>query len=134
MITKRIYMLIAVFCMLPLAACTNGSDKPSASEEVQVEIRTVQNPIQSERATLIEAHVTQGNAPVQDAREVKFEIWKEDQQKHEQIVATHWQNGVYRIKKMFPNDGNYQVIAHVTAGDAQVKPQKELVVGNVPAK
>jgi len=120
-------LLIGIISLVSATACTSGS--AVQSEPVQVEIKTVQDPVYSGRATLIEAHVKQGSEAVKDAQEVKFEIKKKDHAKPESIVAAHWQDGVYRIKKLFPQDGTYEITAHVTARDSSVSPQKELVVG-----
>lgn len=129
---KTSLLLIGLMFILFTAACTN-SDIAEDSGPLQVEIKTVQDTLQPGRAILIDASVTQGAEKETDAQEVKFEIWKKDQAKHETVTAKHWQDGTYRIKTMFPEDGIYYVVAHVTAGDMQAMPRKELVVGKVIA-
>lgn len=133
---KKLFILFAgVVGLLSIAACSSSTSTSLEQPElVQVEVRTVQETLQPGRAILVEAKVTQGTEKVEDAQEVKFEIWKKDQDKRETITASHWQDGVYRIKTMFPEDGVYHVIAHVTARDMHVMPQKELIVGKVLAK
>ncbi|GIP31757.1 FixH family protein [Paenibacillus sp. J2TS4] len=126
---KNSLLLMGLMFLLFTAACSN-TDIAEDSGLVQVEIKTVQDTLQPGRAILIDASVTQGTEKVTDAREVKFEIWKKGQEKHEMITAQHWQDGTYRIKTMFPEDGIYNVTAHVTGRDTDVIPTKELIVGN----
>ncbi|MFE5319440.1 FixH family protein [Paenibacillus sp. NPDC056579] len=124
--------VVSVVGLLSVAACSNpASIGLEQAEPVQVEVSTVQETLLPGRAILLEAKVTQGNDKVEDAQEVKFEIWKKDQPNHQTVTASHWKDGVYRIKTMFPEDGTYNVIAHVTARDMSVMPQKELVVEKV---
>jgi hypothetical protein len=121
---------LGIACLLLVAACSSStSENNEIPQVVQVEIKTVPDTFHSGQVVQIEAHVTQGSEKVKDAQEVKFEIWKKDQDKHENTIETHSQNGVYRIEKTFPEDGIYYVIAHVTARDMHVMPKKELVVG-----
>lgn len=75
------------------------------------------------------AFVTYGDEPVENAREVVFEIWRAHDPKHEQIHAEHSGGGVYRIEKEFKREGTYYVIAHVTARDMHTMPRKEFVIG-----
>ncbi|MCQ6560231.1 FixH family protein [Paenibacillus mendelii] len=127
---KFLLLVVGASCLLLITACSNSSsDNAEGSKLIQVEVKPVQETLQPGRAILIDAHVTQGSENVTDAQEVKFEIWKKDEEQHKTITAAHWQDGVYRIKTIFPGDGTYYVIAHVTARDMHVMPQKELIVG-----
>lgn len=130
---KKYSLLLAGLVLLLLVSACSISDTAESSEPLQVEISTVQDMLQPGRAILIDATVTQGTEKVTDAQEVEFEIWRKDREKHRTVVAKHWLDGTYRIKTMFPEDGIYYVVAHVTAGDMQAMPKKELVVGNVTA-
>lgn len=128
------WLLVGIVSIGMLAACSSSKlGQGDAQEPLQVELSTVQHPLRSKQAAIIEAHVTQCSQKVTGAHdhEVKFEIWKQDHDKHETIVADHGQDGVYRIKKLFPEDGAYHVIVHV---DNQVLPQKDLLVGNVASE
>jgi predicted transcriptional regulator YdeE len=76
----------------------------------------------------IEAHVTQGDEKVEDAKKVEFELWKSDQESHEKVLGKHQGNGFYSISQTFQEDGEYTVIAHVTARDMHNMPKKEFSV------
>lgn len=130
---KNILLLVGMACLLLTAACSSiSTSKSESAKSVQVEVKTVQETLQSGRGILIDALVTHDSEKVKDAQEVKFEIWKKDQEKRQTITAKHWQDGLYRIQTMFPDDGIYYVVAHVKAGDdMHITPQKELVVGKV---
>ncbi|CAH0122258.1 MULTISPECIES: FixH family protein [unclassified Paenibacillus] len=130
---KKYSFLLAGLVLLLLVSACSDSGTAEPSEPLQVEISTVQDILQPGRAILIDATVTQGAEKVTDAQEVEFEIWRKDQEKHRTVTAKHWLDGTYRIKTMFPEDGVYYVVAHVTSGDMQAMPKKELVVGNVTA-
>ena len=76
-----------------------------------------------------EALVTQGDEEVKDANEVKFEIWKSGQEEHKKIIGKHQGNGIYSITKTFQEEGDYSIIAHVTARDMHNMPKKDIIVG-----
>lgn len=95
---------------------------------IKVEIRLHPESIAAQEKAVIEAKVTQGGDPVDDAREVLFEIWRDDQERHEKIEGKHKKDGVYQIEKQFAEPGQYHVIAHVTARDMHSMPQKNFEV------
>jgi len=76
----------------------------------------------------INEKVTQGDEKVEDAKKVEFELWKSDQESHEKVLGKHQGNGVYSISQTFQEDGEYTVIAHVTARDMHNMPKKEFSV------
>ncbi|MFO7289084.1 YtkA-like [Planifilum fulgidum] len=83
------------------------------------------------KEVLIQITVTHEGEPVNDADEVQFEIWKKGAPKddHEMIDAEKTGDGVYSIKKTFPEPGEYKVMYHVTArGSHVMEPAETLVV------
>lgn len=77
-----------------------------------------------------EAKVTYGTEEVEDADEVKFEIWRAHAEDHEKIIVEHNENGSYTLKKSFPEEGTYYIISHVTARSMHNMPKIEFIVGN----
>lgn len=130
---KSLLSLIGLACLLMSSACSGAIDTKSSSvQAVNVDVKTVQKALLPGRAILIDTHVTQGNNNVRDANDVKVELWKKDSENHQMISATHWLDGTYRIKTMFPESGTYYVRAHVKdqAGDVTTTEQ-ELIVKDV---
>ncbi len=76
--------------------------------------------------------VSQGKKPVEDASEVKFEIWKEGKKDaSEKVEAKHSENGKYTITYTFLEDGLYHVQSHVTARDMHTMPTETIQIGKV---
>jgi uncharacterized lipoprotein NlpE involved in copper resistance len=113
-----------------LAGC--GSKQDTTNDEIDfLEVDLTINP---EKAKLGEevtfsAKVTYGDEAVEDADEVKFEVWRSQSENHEEIVVKHKENGVYELKKSFSEEGTYYVYAHVTARGMHNMPKKEFVIG-----
>ncbi len=130
---SALFLLVGVVCLLLSVGCSANladEDKNDA-KVVNVAIQPVQEVLIPGRAILIDAHVTENAADLTDADAVTFEIWKKDSDKHETIAASHWQDGVYRIKTLFHDGGVYYAKVHVTAKDVTViSPEKELTVAD----
>ncbi|PEA56197.1 hypothetical protein CON64_01960 [Bacillus pseudomycoides] len=128
-------LLITLFiAMLALAGCNTKSDekakKDKPLEEVKVAVKTNPETIKPNEKVEVQAIVTQGKEKVTDADDVKFEIWKDGEEKKEMVNAKHKGNGVYTIDKTFPSDGVYHIIAHTNARDMHVMPEVKVAVGN----
>lgn len=77
----------------------------------------------------LKAVVTQGKEKVDDADEVKFEIWKENSDKNSSMLeAKHDQHGIYTAKTVIKEPGTYTVQVHVTARKMHVMPKTDLSV------
>ncbi|MFD0829015.1 FixH family protein [Neobacillus sp. M.A.Huq-85] len=129
---KKIIIGLALLLGL-LAGCSNqsGSNTNNSNEPpqvVEVAIKFVPENITTNEKAKIEAVVTQGKDKVSDADEVKFEIWKSGQDKHEMIKASNEGKGIYSITKTFKDEGQYYVTAHVTARDMHTMPNQKFTV------
>lgn len=121
-----------IMTMFVLTACSTGQDPKEASLEdvpelLEVSIITPEK-IEINQEVSIEAKVSQGEEKVTKADEVKFEIWKSDQEDHEMIPAKNEKDGTYTIKKSFSEGGNYFIVAHTTANRMHSMPKKEVTV------
>jgi hypothetical protein len=130
---KKILVALILFGGI-VAGCSNEKNKTQQNEEtpslefIEVSIKTPEQ-INLNEDIQIQAIVTQGTDQVDDASEVKFELWKVGQEEHEEIEAQHDGKGVYSITKTFSENGQYAVIAHVTARSMHTMPKKEFTVG-----
>jgi hypothetical protein len=130
---KKILIALILFGGI-VAGCSNDKENIQQDEQspslefVEVSIQTPEQ-IKLNEETQIQAIVTQGTDQVDDANEVKFELYKVGQEEHEKIDAQNDGKGVYSIKKTFSENGQYSVIAHVTARSMHTMPKKEFTVG-----
>lgn len=131
---RKYWMMIAVF-LLVLAGCSGGHEGHNSElanelpKEVKVEVKTVPEAVKAHEHTEIQAIVTQDGKAVNDADDVKFEIWKAGAEQHEMLAAKAKGNGVYTIDKTFPEDGVYHITAHTNARDMHVMPTVQITVG-----
>ncbi|OUM90909.1 MAG: hypothetical protein BAA01_00315 [Bacillus thermozeamaize] len=138
---QRSVVMLGLVTMLAwlLMACGNvhepseGEHKlGNPSEPVMVEFVTAADSLEPNKDVKLQVKVTQGGNAVSDADEVIFEIWKEgNKEGAEKIPAHHEGDGIYSIAYRFPESGNYEVIAHVTARGMHTMPQQTFHVGGV---
>lgn len=126
---KRLFAAIVVLSLFVISAC--NKEQPSQELPEMVEVDLTVNPEKGDvnKPITFEAKVTQGNESVEDAKDVKFEIWRAHDEEHEKIEVKHAENGIYRLEKNFQREGTYYIISHVTARDMHNMPKKEFVVG-----
>ena len=122
-----------IIIVITLSALFSAGCSPQQVEE-EPQFLDVQLTISPEKAgvneeIIVEAKVTYGEEEVEDADEVKFEVWRSQAEEHEKVIVEHSENGIYRLKKSFAEEGTYYVIAHVTARSMHYMPKKEFVVG-----
>ena len=76
------------------------------------------------------AQVKQGDEYVEDAEEVKFEVWESGLREDGVMLDGLLTNdGIYEAEFTFNHDGVYYMFAHTTARGMHVMPKKELIVG-----
>jgi YtkA-like len=124
------FMVLSVFI---ISACNNKEQQEQADDKlpefVEVNLSVTPEHGKANEPIIFEAKVTQGEENVEDADEVKFEIWRAKDEKHEKIEVEHSEDGIYRLEKAFEQEGTYYIISHVTARDMHNMPKKEFVVG-----
>lgn len=131
---KKFKILSLLFlALLIVSACGNKEDQDQADTElpefVEVKLTVTPEHGQANEPIVFEAKVTQGEENVEDADEVKFEIWRAKDENHEKVTVKHAEDGIYRLEKSFSQEGTYYIISHVTARDMHNMPKKEFVIG-----
>lgn len=97
---------------------------------VEVDIQTTEQLNAGETIELA-ARVTQDEEAVNDAKEVKFEVWESGlRDEGEMIEGQLTEDGVYVAEHTFDHDGVFYMFAHTTARGMHVMPKQELIVGN----
>ncbi|MGG1632176.1 FixH family protein [Rossellomorea sp. NRS-1567] len=132
-----LFMLLG-FLALFIAACGNSNEDNGAKEDEKLEAieAKLEVPEKGEKGETVSlsTKVTQGDENVEDAGEVKYEIWKNGHKdESEMIEAKHDKAGVYKAEKTFEEDGMYTVQVHVTARDMHTMPKAEIAIGEVEA-
>ncbi|MEG0383473.1 MAG: FixH family protein [Solibacillus sp.] len=131
---KWMYSLVAI----PVLLFGCGGEEPEVDTldngvmpvEVVVEIQTAEHLNVNETIQLA-ARVTQGDEAVDDAEEVKFEVWESGLREDGQMLNGKLiEDGIYAIDHTFDHDGVYYMFAHTTARGLHVMPKQQLVVGN----
>jgi hypothetical protein len=131
---KKIKLLsLLILALLVVSACGTKDNQNQAEKElpefVEVKLTVTPEHGHANEPILFEAKVTQGEENVEDADEVKFEIWRAKDENHEKVKIEHAEDGIYRLEKSFAQEGTYYIISHVTARDMHNMPKKEFVIG-----
>jgi hypothetical protein len=131
---KILFLSLMFLSVLIISACNNNDQQEQADEKlpefVEVELSVTPEHGKANEPIIFEAKITQGDENVEDADEVKFEIWRAKDENHEKIIVEHSEDGIYRLEKSFAQDGTYYIISHVTARDMHNMPKKVFVIGS----
>jgi YtkA-like len=135
---KNVRTAILILVVLFIAGCSQdqavNSSKAEQEESVDVNEQLNVELILPEKAKVgesieIKALVTQGNEAVDDAHEVVFEIWKEEEKDHSEMMDyTEYEEGYYSIKISLDEPGVYHIQPHVTARGMHIMPVKQVVI------
>lgn len=133
MMRKWLYSLVAVPFLLggcgddPEVETLDTAEVPAI---VDVHIQTAEQLNAGEKIQLA-ARVTQDDEAVNDAKEVKFEVWESGlRDEGEMLDGELTEDGIYVADYTFDHDGVYYMFAHTTARGMHVMPKQELIVGN----
>ncbi len=116
---------VVLLGMMIMAACTNHNKQAETPAVLDVKIDAPDH-IDLNKPTKLACVVTYGGEKVDDASEVKFEVWKHGSSEREMLEAKHDGDGRYSVEKRFTQAGTYSVVAHVTARDMHNMPKKIL--------
>ncbi|HSJ37621.1 MAG TPA: FixH family protein [Planococcus sp. (in: firmicutes)] len=129
-------MVIGAFGLM-LAGCgmedESADNATAAGQEVQgLEVEVLTEPEGETGEWTLEAYVSQGTEAVNDADEVKFEVFEAGKKDESvKIDYTDVKDGVYSVKHTFQEDGVYYFIPHVTARSLHTMPTQQVIVGTV---
>lgn len=129
---KKNYGLLLALPILILSACNSGEEtEMPVAEIIEVHIDLPESSPTNEKIE-IPVQVTQGDEPVDDARDVVIEIWEDQDRENGFLEEAKLQSdGIYQIDYQFESDGIYLVQAHVTARDMHSMPTKPIIIGDV---
>lgn len=132
MMKKWFYSVVAVPFLL--FGCGEEELQTDANTEapaiVEVVIQTADHIDVGETISLA-ARVTQSGDAVEDADEVKFEVWESGLRDHGEMVHGELtEDGIYAVDYTFDHEGVYYMFAHTTARGMHVMPKQKLIVGN----
>ena len=130
---KWFYSLVAVPILLvgcgddPKVETLDTAEVPAI---VDVHIQTAEQ-LNAGETIQLAARVTQDDEAVNDAKEVKFEVWESGlRDEGEMLDGELTEDGIYVADYTFDHDGVYYMFAHTTARGMHVMPKQELIVGN----
>ncbi|OAT73563.1 FixH family protein [Parageobacillus thermoglucosidasius] len=129
---KKVYAFLALLMssLLLFAACDQEKQEKKPEKPAMLEVKIeADDHIELNKETTIACVVTYGGEKVDDADEVKFEIWKHGSEQHDMLKAKNEGSGKYSVTKTFTEPGTYSVVAHVTARNMHNMPKKDIIVG-----
>lgn len=135
---KKLLISLAIVAGV-LAGCNNANtsktdDSTSHNEGMTVEVKAdIQTPEKVEVGKEVDlvAHVTQGGKNVDDADEVKFEVWESgDRDNGKMFEGKLDKDGLYQATTKFDHDGVYYMYAHTTARGLHTMPKQKIIAGN----
>ena len=130
-------VVLAAMLVLSLAACTSEAETPIDTNEVVEEIVEVKVEILTPEHVdvnvpiMLEAKVMQGDEIVNDADNVKFEVWQSGMREAGTMIDGEFVGGgIFQAETTFDEEGIYYMFAHTNARGMHVMPKQEITVGN----
>lgn len=131
--------LICILMGITLAGCSGNKEDEmtmqmhgaanSSMSPIKVELSWTPEEVTAGTAVSFKAVVTQDGEPVDDAREVMFEVNEAaDKTKKVEIKGESAGEGAYVGEHTFDEAGEFSVTSHVTARTQHSMPSKKLVV------
>ncbi|WP_096271287.1 FixH family protein [Paucisalibacillus globulus] len=128
------WMFVLVILIMMLSACNDDSEKDTSQDTEELKTLAVEFEV-PEKASVgetveLKATVTYGDEIVNDADEVSFEYWlQENEDDSTTIEAINNEDGTYTAEVSFATDGVYEIYAHTTARDLHTMPKESITVG-----
>ncbi|TCI52884.1 hypothetical protein EVJ24_10155 [Exiguobacterium sp. SH1S21] len=132
---KRIGMATGIIGLFVLGACgteeaDNATETVQSMEPVEAELN-VPATAEIDEAVTLSVRVTQDGTGVDDADEIKFEVWKNGaKEESEMMKASLTEDGVYETEATFADEAVYTVQVHVTARAMHTMPTAKVTVGH----
>jgi hypothetical protein len=86
-----------------------------------------ENTIQAAKETMLTVHLQKGDSPLSEAN-VRFEVWKDKEEKHRFIDAEEEKKGKYQASTSFSTAGKYYVKVHVEKGELHDHQENTIIV------
>ena len=134
-VMKRFGVTVGVLGLLVLGACgteekANNAETVQSMEPVEAEL-TVPATAEKDEAVTLAVRVTQDGKAVDDADEIKFEVWKNGvKEESEMTKASLTEDGIYEAETTFAEEAVYTVQVHVTARSMHTMPTTQVTVGH----
>ncbi|RHB50043.1 FixH family protein [Exiguobacterium sp. AM39-5BH] len=132
---KRIGVTFGLVGLFVLGAC--GTDEATKSAETTPSMEPVEAELNvpatadTDEAVTLAVRVTQDGKAVDDADEIKFEVWKNGaKEESEMTKAALTEDGVYEAETTFADEAIYTVQVHVTARSMHTMPTTHVTVGH----
>ncbi|WP_404353712.1 FixH family protein [Exiguobacterium aurantiacum] len=132
---KRFGVTFGLVGLFVLGACgtdeaTKSAETAPSMEPVEAELNVPATADKDEAITLA-VRVTQDGKAVDDADEIKFEVWKNGaKEESETTEAALTEDGVYEAETTFSDEAVYTVQVHVTARSMHTMPTTNVTVGH----
>jgi hypothetical protein len=124
---SRIALFLFLLCFA--TSCTSKSSETLQKPvPLSVSFAVIPSVPKIGEPAVISVRVEQQGKPVNDADEVKFEIWKKGSGDHQIIQAVKKADGLYGVQETFKEPDTYYVMYHVTARDLHKMIQYEVRV------
>lgn len=130
-------LLLPALCalILLLGGCGNKQDtynqaSVGVTEAILVELTVIPGEVKVGESIRFEAKVTYQDQPVDDAKEVMFELVRTDGSTDESVMETVSSSGegLYVWETSLDEAGEYEVTSHVTALDQHSMPSETFIV------
>lgn len=132
-------LVLGAFGLL-LAGCGAEEERADSASAAEQEVHPLEVEVLTEAAGepgewTLEAYVSQGGEAVDDADEVKFEVFEAGKKDESvKIDYANVEDGVYSVEHTFAEEGVYYFIPHVTARGMHTMPTQQVIVGDVSAE
>lgn len=132
---KRLGVTFGLVGLFVLGACgtdetTKSTETTPSMEPVEAELNVPATADKDEAVTLA-VRVTQDGKAIDDADEIKFEVWKNGaKEASETTEAALTEDGVYEAETTFSDEAVYTVQVHVTARSMHTMPTTNVTVGH----
>ncbi|ENH97239.1 hypothetical protein J416_06627 [Gracilibacillus halophilus YIM-C55.5] len=129
------WLFIVCVSIIAFVGCSEQNNSASNENEQEDELKKLEVAFKlpeeartGEKVTL-EATVTYGGEPVEDAEEMNFEYWNVENAKNTTTVESSPQGeGVYTAEVTFDQAGTYEIYAHTTAESYHTMPKKSITI------
>jgi len=134
---KNIFFILIVLLTV-LAACSNNeADTAEEDDTDSMELPVLEvdfdvpEHVEVGETIDLTAHVTFDDEPVEDAREVLFEVWTQGHADDSvEIEGVHQEDGTYTASFTFEEEAVYEMYAHTSARELHIMPLETVIAGD----